>query len=115
MESGNRISINAGNSTGVNYCIVDLVFSLNSPGEIKTLQTLNAQQKAMISLINSNFTQMVQYLSQERDNALKDRDVHLGDAIKLRRDNSLLREQLTTYTRCCLSGCPNGVLGVGAI
>lgn len=53
----------------------------------------------MISLIEANFTQTVLYLSQERDNALKDRDVHHQDAITLRRDNTVLKEQLATYTR----------------
>lgn len=66
---------------------------------MKTLQTLNAQQKAMINLIEANFTQTVQYLSQERDMALKDRDTHLLDAITLRRDNGILKEQHSTYTR----------------
>ncbi|KAM4547859.1 plasmalemma vesicle associated protein b [Odontesthes bonariensis] len=89
------------------------IFTSNN--EIKTLQTLNAQQKAMISLITSNFTQMVQYLSQERDNALKDRDVHLGDAIKLRRDNSLLREQLTTYTRKCKEDFAQSLDGIQTV
>lgn len=70
------------------------------------LQSLNAQQKAMINLIQTNFTQTVQYLSQERDNALKDRDTHHQDAITLRRENTLLKEQGTTYTKygtVCLS------------
>lgn len=69
---------------------------------MKTLQTLNAQQRAMINLIEANFTQTVQYLSQERDNALKDRDTHHQDAIALRRENTMLKEQLTTYTRYCV-------------
>ena len=69
---------------------------------MKTLQTLNAQQKAMINLIEANFTQTVQYLNQDRDNALKERDSHHQDAIAMRRENTLLKEQLTTYTRYCL-------------
>lgn len=69
---------------------------------MKTLQTLNAQQKAMINLIEANFTQMVQFLSQDRDNALKERDTHHQDAIAQRRENTMLKEQLTTYTRYCL-------------
>ena len=74
---------------------------------MKTLQTLNAQQKAMINLIVANFTQTVQYLSLERDNALKDRDIHHQDAIALRRGNTMLTEQLTTYTKYCLPPiCP---------
>lgn len=74
---------------------------VTTSGEMKTLQTLNAQQKAMINLIEANFTQTVQYLSQDRDNALKERDTHHQDAITLRRENTMLKEQLTTYTRKC--------------
>lgn len=72
---------------------------------MKTLQSLNAQQKAMINLIEANFTQMVQYLNQERDITLRDRDKHHQEAILLRRENTMLKEQLTTYTRYCLSVC----------
>lgn len=88
---------------------------LTSSSEVKTLQSLNAQQKAMIELINSNFTQMVQYLSQERDNALKDRDQHLGDTIKLRRDNGLLREQLISYTRKCKEDFAHSLDGIQTV
>ena len=72
---------------------------------MKTLQTLNAQQKAMINLIEANFTQTVQYLSQERDVALKDRDTHHQEAINLRRENTMLSEQITAYTRYLLFVC----------
>lgn len=72
---------------------------------MKTLQSLNAQQQAMINLIQANFTQTVNYLSQERDNAVKDRDTHHQDAITLRRENDMLKEQHTTYTRYHLSVC----------
>ncbi|CAB1454864.1 unnamed protein product [Pleuronectes platessa] len=74
---------------------------VTSSSELKTMQSLNAQQKAMIQLIQANFTQMVQYLSQERDNALKDRDTHHQDAISLRRENTMVKDHLTTYTRKC--------------
>ncbi|XP_029904967.1 plasmalemma vesicle associated protein b [Myripristis murdjan] len=83
--------------------------------EIKTLQSLNAQQRAMISLIEANFTQTVHYLSQERDNALKDRDAHHQDAITLRRDNSVLNEQLTTYTRKCKEDFARSLEGIQTV
>lgn len=73
-------------------------------GEVKTLQTLNEQQKAMITLIQSNFTHTVQYLNQERDITIRERDKHHQDAILLRRENTMLKEQHVTYTKyCCLS------------
>lgn len=74
---------------------------VTASSEFKTLQSLNAQQKAMIDLIEANFTQTVQYLSLERDSAIKDRNTHHQDAITLRRDKDMLKEQLTTYTRKC--------------
>lgn len=74
-------------------------FPLNSADELKSLQSIINQQNAKIDLINSNFTQAVQYLSQERDNALRDRDLQLQEAIRLRKDNTLLKEQLNEYTR----------------
>lgn len=83
--------------------------------EIKTLQSLNAQQKAMINLIEANFTQMVQYLSQERDNALKDRDTYHQDTITLRRENTMLREQLATYTRKCKEDFTHSLDGIQTV
>ncbi|KAM8890104.1 plasmalemma vesicle associated protein b [Synchiropus picturatus] len=74
---------------------------MNNGGEIKTLQSLNTQQKAMINLIEANFTQMVQYLSHERDNAIKERDTQHQDAITLRKENAVLNEQFTSYTIKC--------------
>ncbi|XP_038571358.1 plasmalemma vesicle associated protein b isoform X2 [Micropterus salmoides] len=89
--------------------------TVNSNSEIKTLQTLNEQQKARINLIEANFTQMVHYLSQERDNALKDRDTHHQDAITLRRDNTMLKEQLTTYTRKCKEDFAHSLDGIQTV
>ncbi|KAM7409691.1 hypothetical protein PAMA_001266 [Pampus argenteus] len=83
--------------------------------EMKTLQTLNAQQKAMINLIQANFTQIVKYLSQERDNALKDRDAYHQETITLRRDTTMLREQLTTYTRKCKEDFAHSLDGIQSV
>ncbi|MEQ2273815.1 hypothetical protein XENORESO_009413, partial [Xenotaenia resolanae] len=69
--------------------------------EANFLKSIISQKDTLIGLINSNFTQMVQYLTHERDSALRDQDVNREEAIKLGRENNLLKEQLTTYTRCC--------------
>lgn len=74
-------------------------FCPRGAGEVKTLQSLNAQQQAMIGLIEANFTSTVLYMTQERDIATRDRDKHHQQAIVLRRDNTMLQEQLTAYTR----------------
>lgn len=66
---------------------------------MKILQSLNAQQKEMISLIRLNFTNTARYMRQEREMAIRDRDKHHQQAIVLRRNNTMLQEQLTSYTR----------------
>lgn len=83
--------------------------------ELKTLQSLNAQQKAMINLIEANFTQMVLYLSQERDTALKDRDTHHQDAISMRRENNMLKDQLTIYSRKCKEDFAQSLDGIKTV
>ncbi|KAM3876323.1 plasmalemma vesicle associated protein b [Diretmus argenteus] len=83
--------------------------------EVKTLQSLNSQQRALINLIEANFTQTVQYLSQDRDNALKDRDAHHQDAIILRRDNTILKEQLASYTRKCKEDFAQSLSGIQTV
>ena len=76
---------------------------VNCADEMKTLHTLNDQQKAMIKLIEANFSQTVQYLNRERDVSVRDRDKHHQDAILLRRENNMMKEQLAAYTRYSLS------------
>lgn len=86
-----------------------------SSSEVKTLQSLNAQQKAMITLIEANFTQTVQYLSQEREIALRERDTHHQDAITLRRENAMMKEQLIAYTRKCKEDFAHSLDGIKTV
>ncbi|XP_077463056.1 plasmalemma vesicle associated protein b [Stigmatopora argus] len=83
--------------------------------QLKTLQSLNEQQKAMIELIEANFSQTVRYLSHERDDALKDRDVHHQDVIALRRENTMLKEQHTAYTRKCKEDFAHSLDGIQTV
>nr|XP_061790963.1 plasmalemma vesicle associated protein b [Nerophis lumbriciformis] len=83
--------------------------------ELKTLQSLNMQQKAMIELIEANFTQTVRYISHERDDALKDRDVHLQEVITLRKENTMLIEQHTAYTRKCKEDFAHSLDGIQTV
>lgn len=53
----------------------------------------------MISLIEANFTQHMQYLNQERDIVIRERDKYNHEAIMLRRENTMLTDQLAAYTR----------------
>ncbi|KAF6734403.1 Plasmalemma vesicle-associated protein [Oryzias melastigma] len=89
--------------------------SANSNNEVKGLQSVINQQKAKIDLIDSNFTQTVQYLSQERDNALRDRDLQLQEAIRLRKDNTLVKEQLHEYTRKCKEDFASSLDGIQTV
>ncbi|XP_013862794.1 plasmalemma vesicle associated protein b [Austrofundulus limnaeus] len=83
--------------------------------ELKTLQSLTIKQKDMITFLQTNFTRTVENLSQERDRALKDRDVYLEEAITLRRESSLLKEQLTAYTRKCKEDFANSLNGIQTV
>ncbi|XP_060934699.1 plasmalemma vesicle associated protein b [Limanda limanda] len=94
---------------------IQLPVPVTSSSELKTMQSLNAQQKAMIQLIQANFTQMVQYLSQERDNALKDRDTQHQEAISLRRENTMVKDHLTTYTRKCKEDFARSLDGITTV
>lgn len=53
----------------------------------------------MISLIEANFTQHIQYLNQEKDIVIRERDKYNHEAIVLRRDKTMIQEQLAAYTR----------------
>lgn len=70
-------------------------------GEVSNLQS------AMIGLIQANFSNTVQYLKRERDTAIQDRDKHHQEAIVLRRDNTMLQEQLVSYTRSVRPSVPS--------
>ncbi|TNM88290.1 hypothetical protein fugu_006511 [Takifugu bimaculatus] len=83
--------------------------------EVKTLQSLNDQQKAMIGLIEANFTRTVLYMTQERDIAIRDRDKHHQEAIILRRENTMLQEQLTSYTRKCKEDFAHSLDGIKTV
>ncbi|KAM9478393.1 plasmalemma vesicle associated protein b isoform 1-T1 [Salvelinus alpinus] len=80
--------------------------------EVKTLQSLNSQQAAMIKLIKANFTQTSQYIRIERDNAIKDRDAHNLETISLRRENNNLKEHLTLYTQKCKEDFSKSLEGI---
>ncbi|XP_053178718.1 plasmalemma vesicle associated protein b [Scomber japonicus] len=96
-------------------CSTPIQPPVTSSSELRTLKSLNAQQNAMINLIEANFTQMVQYLTQDRDNALKDRDVYHQDTITLRRDNTMLKEQITTYAKKCKEDFAHSLDGIQTV
>ncbi|MEQ2280783.1 hypothetical protein AMECASPLE_023518 [Ameca splendens] len=83
--------------------------------EANILKSIISQKDTLIGLINSNFTQMVQYLTHERDNALRDQDVNRQEAITLGRENNFLKEQLTTYSRKCKEDFAQSLNGIQVV
>ncbi|XP_068599573.1 plasmalemma vesicle associated protein b [Brachionichthys hirsutus] len=95
--------------------MIQPALSFAASSELRTLQSLNAQQKAMISFIQANFTQTVLYLSHERDAALKDRDRQFQEAIGQRRENTVLTEQLASYSRKCKEDFSQSLDGIKTV
>ncbi|XP_059922526.1 plasmalemma vesicle associated protein b [Gadus macrocephalus] len=83
--------------------------------ERKVLQSLNEQQRAMLRLLEANFTQTVTYLSQERDGAIRDRDAHNQEAIATRQHNLRMQEQLSAYTRKCKEDFAKSLEGIQTV
>nr|XP_020458543.1 plasmalemma vesicle-associated protein-like isoform X2 [Monopterus albus]XP_020458545.1 plasmalemma vesicle-associated protein-like isoform X2 [Monopterus albus] len=83
--------------------------------ELKTLQTLNEKQRAMINLIGVNFTQTVHDLRQDRDNALRERERYHKDAIIQHREKTMLKEQLDTYARKCKEDFAHSLDGIKTV
>uniref|UniRef100_G3NY99 Plasmalemma vesicle associated protein b n=1 Tax=Gasterosteus aculeatus aculeatus TaxID=481459 RepID=G3NY99_GASAC len=79
--------------------------------ELKKLQNLNSKYELDIN----NFTHVVQYLSREKDNAIKDRDTHRQDASSLRSETTMLKEQLTTYTKKCKEDFAQSLDGIQSV
>ncbi|KAF3690712.1 Plasmalemma vesicle-associated protein [Channa argus] len=94
---------------------VPLPVPVSNGNELKTCQSLTAQLRAMVDLIQANFTRTVQTLSQEKDMAVKDRDMQHQDAIHLRRENSMVKEQLNSYTRKCKEEFTNSLAGIQTV
>ncbi|KAM4739085.1 plasmalemma vesicle associated protein b [Anableps anableps] len=85
-------------------------FMFNS--EANNLRNTISQKDKLIKVINTNFTQTVQYLREERDNALRDQQVQLKETLKLRTDKTLLSSQLKKYTSKCKEDFAKPLLGI---
>ncbi|KAM8874612.1 plasmalemma vesicle associated protein b isoform 2-T2 [Spinachia spinachia] len=83
--------------------------------ELKRERTLNEQRSKEIINLKQNFTQTVQHLSKEKDNAVKDRDTHQQDATSLRSENTRLKEQLTVYTKKCKEDFAQSLDGIETV
>ncbi|XP_059385118.1 plasmalemma vesicle-associated protein-like [Carassius carassius] len=73
----------------------------NQNGEIKSLNSLLEQQKVLYGILKNNFSQTVEYLKADLDNAVKDKNEHHSLVIQLRQENLSLKSQLDVYTKKC--------------
>lgn len=79
------------------------------------LQNQYAQQTAVLKLLEANFTQTVQYIRVERDNAIKERDALYLENNSLKRDNADLKAQLNTYTKKCKEDFSKSLEGIQTV
>uniref|UniRef100_A0A3Q2Q1V8 Plasmalemma vesicle associated protein b n=1 Tax=Fundulus heteroclitus TaxID=8078 RepID=A0A3Q2Q1V8_FUNHE len=83
--------------------------------EAEHLRKTLIQQNNLIKLINANFSQMVEDLTHERDLAQRNKNDYLQEALKLRRDNSILTDQLAAYTRKCKEDFVQSLNGIQTV
>ncbi|XP_051529373.1 plasmalemma vesicle associated protein b [Myxocyprinus asiaticus] len=89
--------------------------SNSQSSEVKSLQTLLEQQKALYGILQSNFSQTVQYLKADLDNTVKDKNDHHSMVIKLRKDNIDLKSQLDVYTKKCKEDFAQSLQGIQTV
>ncbi|TRZ01426.1 hypothetical protein DNTS_015162 [Danionella cerebrum] len=87
----------------------------NQSGEIKTLNTLLEQQKALYGILKSNFSQTVEYLKADLDNAVKEKNEQRTLVIQLRQENEDFKSQLDVYTRKCKEDFANSLQGIQTV
>ncbi|KAI1891806.1 hypothetical protein AGOR_G00147540 [Albula goreensis] len=98
-------------------CPVSLTTVVNpaNTDELKTMQSRNQHLEALMKLTETNFTQTVQHLNTEKDNAVKAREeLHL-ETIELRRDKSILKEQLEKYALKCKEDFVRSLEGIQTV
>ncbi|KAJ8374692.1 hypothetical protein SKAU_G00052720 [Synaphobranchus kaupii] len=97
------------------HCPVPLTTVNTANTELKSVLSRNKHLEAMVKLVETNFTQTVQHLSVELDSAVKAREgLHL-EAIELRRDKSILKEQLEKYALKCKEDFAGSLEGIQTV
>ncbi|XP_067244678.1 plasmalemma vesicle associated protein b [Chanodichthys erythropterus] len=87
----------------------------NQNGEIKSLTTLLDQQKVLYGILKSNFSQTVEYLKADLDNAVKNKNEHHTQVIQLRQENMNLKSQLDVYTKKCKEDFADSLQGIQTV
>lgn len=84
-------------------------------GDLRNMQNLLDQQKALYIILQSNFSQTVHYLRTELDNAVRDKNDHHSTVIKLRQENIELKSQLDVYTKKCKDDFAESLQGIQTV
>ncbi|XP_067287288.1 plasmalemma vesicle associated protein b [Pseudorasbora parva] len=87
----------------------------NNQNEIKTLNTLLDQQKVLYGILKSNFSQTVEYLKTDLENAVKDKNEHHTQLIQIRQENMNLKSQLDVYTKKCKEDFAQSLQGIQTV
>lgn len=73
------------------------------------------QQKVLYGILKSNFSQTVEYLKADLDNAVKDRNQQHTQVIRLRQENVNLKSQLDIYTKKCKEDFAESLTGIQTV
>ncbi|KAK2874501.1 hypothetical protein Q8A67_021654 [Cirrhinus molitorella] len=87
----------------------------NQNGEIKTLNSLLEQQRALYGILKSNFSLTVDNLKGDLDNAVRDKNEHHILVIQLRQENINLKSQLDVYTKKCKEDFADSLQGIQTV
>lgn len=66
-------------------------------------------------VLKSNFSQTVEYLKADLDNAVKDKNEHHTQVIQLRQENMNLKSQLDVYTKKCKEDFADSLQGIQTV
>ncbi|KTF78787.1 hypothetical protein cypCar_00030626 [Cyprinus carpio] len=87
----------------------------NQNSEIKSLNNLLEQQKGLYEILKSNFSQRVQYLKMDLDNAVKDKNEYHSQVIQLSQENTNLKSQFEVYTKKCKEDFAESLKGIQTV
>ncbi|XP_047014125.1 plasmalemma vesicle associated protein b isoform X2 [Ictalurus punctatus] len=82
-------------------CPGTLIPSSVTNEHVRTLQILLDQQKSLYAILQANFSQTVQNLRFDLDNAVKDKNKHEMAMIKLKQEKDDLTSELQLYKKKC--------------
>ncbi|XP_065097893.1 plasmalemma vesicle associated protein b [Paramisgurnus dabryanus] len=84
-------------------------------GDLRNMQNLLDQQKALYVILQSNFSQTVQYLKAELDNTVKDKNEYHSTTIQLRQENIDLKSQHDIFIKKCKDDFAESLQGIQTV